>query len=108
MDLSLMSKYLVQGKDAEKVLNHICANDIAVEPGRIVYTPWLNERGTLEADLTVTRLAEEQYLVISSDSMYNQTYDWLKRNLPEDAHAFVTDVTSAYAMINVQGPKSRQ
>ncbi|MBN1148186.1 MAG: FAD-dependent oxidoreductase [Anaerolineales bacterium] len=108
MDLSLMSKHLVQGKDAEKVLNRICANDVAVEPGRIVYTPWLNERGMMEEDLTVTRLAEDQYLVISSDAGYNQTRDWLKRNIPEDGHVFVTDVTSGYAMINIQGPKSRE
>jgi len=108
MDLSLMTKILVQGRDAEKALNRICANDVAVEPGCIVYTPWLNERGTLEADLTVTRLSDESYLVISSDAMYTQTYDWLKRNIPPEAHAFVTDVTSGYAMLNVQGPKSRQ
>jgi len=108
MDLSLMAKYLVQGKDAEKALNYICANDVAVEPGKIVYTPWLNERGTLEADLTVTRLAEDKYLVISSDSMHQQTGNWLKRNIPNDAHAYITDVTSGYAMINVQGPKSRE
>ena len=108
MDLSLMTKILVQGRDAEKVLNRICANDVAVESGRIVYTPWLNERGTLEADLTVTRLSDESFLVVSSDAMYTQTYDWLQRNIPQNAHAFVTDVTSGYAMINVQGPKSRQ
>lgn len=108
MDLSLMAKFLVQGKDAQRVLNYICANDVAVEPGTIIYTPWLNERGTLEADLTVTRLAEDMYLVISSDSMHQQTGNWLKRNIPNDAHVHVTDVTSGYAMINVQGPKSRQ
>ena len=108
MDLSLMSKYLVQGKDAEKVLNRICANDVAVEPGKIVYTPWLNERGTLEEDLTVTRLAPDEFLIISSDAGYNQTYDWLKQHTPHDANMFITDVTSGYAMISVQGPKSRQ
>ena len=52
-----MSKFLVQGQDAEKVLNHICANDVAVPVGKVVYTQWLNERGGMEADLTVTRLA---------------------------------------------------
>ena len=108
MDLSLMTKVLVQGRDAVKVLNRICANNVAVEAGRIVYTPWLNERGTLEADLTVTRLSDESFMVIASDAMYNQTFDWLNRNIPADAHAFITDVTSGYAMLNVQGPKSRE
>ena len=63
-DLSSFGKFLVQGRDAEAVLQRICANDVAVAPGRIVYTPWLNERGGIEADLTVTRLAADAYLVV--------------------------------------------
>jgi glycine cleavage system aminomethyltransferase T len=108
MDLSLMSKILVQGRDAEKVLNHICANNVAVPVGRIVYTQWLNERGTIEADLTVTRLAEDSYLIFVSPSVHTHVETWLKRNIPPEAHVFVTDVTSAYACLNIQGPKSRQ
>jgi glycine cleavage system aminomethyltransferase T/glycine/D-amino acid oxidase-like deaminating enzyme len=108
MDLSLMSKLLAQGRDAEKVLNRICANDVAVPVGRIVYTQWLNERGTIEADLTVTRLAEDSYLILISPAIHTRVETWLKRNIPPDAHVFVTDVTSGYACLNVQGPKSRQ
>ena len=63
-DLSSFGKFLLQGRDAEAVLQRICANDVAVAPGRIVYTPWLNERGGIEADLTVTRLAADAYLVV--------------------------------------------
>ncbi len=63
MDLTHMSKFLVQGRDAEETLNRICANNVAVPVGRIVYTQWLNERGTIEADMTVTRLAEDVYLL---------------------------------------------
>ena len=59
IDMSLMAKFLVQGRDAEAVLNRICANDVAVPVGRVVYTQWLNERGGIEADLTVTRLGED-------------------------------------------------
>ena len=62
MDVTSMSKFLVQGRDAEKVLNNICANDVAVPVGKVVYTQWLNERGGMVADLTVTRLAEDKYL----------------------------------------------
>jgi 4-methylaminobutanoate oxidase (formaldehyde-forming) len=69
MDLTHMSKLLVQGRDAEKVLNRICANNVAVPNGRIVYTQWLNERGTIEADLTVTRLADDVYLLVLVDGM---------------------------------------
>lgn len=108
MDLSLMSKFLVQGRDAQAVLNWICANNITAEPGKIVYTPWLNKNGTLEADLTVTCLEEDKFMIISSDSMYIQTHNWLKRNIPADSNVVITDITSGYAMINVQGPKSRE
>jgi 4-methylaminobutanoate oxidase (formaldehyde-forming) len=108
MDLSLMAKYIVQGRDAEKFLNWVCANDVAVPVGKIVYTQWLNERGKLVNDVTVTRLAEDKFLVVSSDAVYNQTRNWLNKQLPEDAHVFVFDATSAYAHLNIQGPKSRQ
>jgi len=108
MDLSLMSKFLVQGKDAEKLLNLISTNNVSVPVGKIVYTQWLNEQGTIEADLTVTRLAEDTYMVISSDLAHRQVETWLRQHIPPEAHAIVTDVTSGYAMINLQGPKSRE
>ena len=107
MDVTSMSKFLVQGRDAEKVLNRICANDVAVPVGQIVYTQWLNERGTLEADLTVTRLAEDKYFIVSAGDFYRHDLYWLKNHIPSDAHAFVTDVTSSYTLMNIQGPKSR-
>ena len=65
-DQSSFAKFLVQGRDAERVLQRICANDVAVPPGRVVYTQWLNERGGIEADLTVTRLSETEYLVVTA------------------------------------------
>jgi 4-methylaminobutanoate oxidase (formaldehyde-forming) len=108
MDLTPMSKFLIQGRDAGKVLNRICARDVNVEIGRCVYTTWLNERGTIQADLTVTRLAQDQYQVVSSWSIHTNVLTWLKRHVPPDAHLTITDVTSAYSLINIQGPKSRQ
>ena len=107
MDVTSMSKFLVQGRDAEKVLNRICANDVAVPVGKVVYTQWLNESGTLEADLTVTRLAEDKYYIVSAGDFYTHDLYWLYRYTPEDAHALVTDVTSGYTLINIQGPMSR-
>jgi len=108
MDYNVMSKILVQGREAEKYLNRICANNVAVPVGRIVYTQWLNERGTIEADLTVTRLAEDCYLVVSADGSNTHIKAWLKSHIPADAHVFITDITSGYTILNVQGPKSRQ
>jgi glycine cleavage system T protein len=106
-DLSSFGKFLVQGRDAEAVLQRICANDVAVASGRIVYTQWLNERGGIEADLTVTRLADDAYLVMTSAASQNRDLHWLRRHIPDDAHAFVTDVTSGYAVLALMGPESR-
>jgi glycine cleavage system aminomethyltransferase T/glycine/D-amino acid oxidase-like deaminating enzyme len=108
MDLSLMSKFLVQGHDTASVLNYISTNNVDGPVGKIAYTEWLNERGTIEADLTVTRLAEETFMVICSDAAHRHVETWLKRHILDNVHCFMTDVTSAYAMIDVQGPKSRQ
>ncbi|MCP4024079.1 MAG: FAD-dependent oxidoreductase [Desulfobacteraceae bacterium] len=108
MDMSFMSKFMVQGRDAGKVLNYISANDVNAKINQTTYTPWLNEKGKLEADLTVTKLEEEKFLVVVTDTMHRHAETWLKRNIPADAHCFVTDMTSAYAQLNVQGPKSRE
>ena len=108
MDMTHMAKFMVQGDDAEAVLNHICANDVAVVPGQSVYTQWLNERGRIEADLTVTRLAEDRYFVVAGDVIHQHAESWLKRNTPAGAHFFVTDVTSGYTILNIQGPRSRE
>jgi 4-methylaminobutanoate oxidase (formaldehyde-forming) len=106
-DLSSFAKFLVQGREAEAALQRICANDVAVAPGRIVYTPWLNERGGIEADLTVTRLAEGAYLVVTGAASQSRDLRWLKRHVADDAHACVTDVTSAFAVLGLMGPESR-
>ena len=106
MDMSFMAKFLVQGRDAGQVLERISANQVAAEPGKITYTQWLNEGGKLEADLTVTMLDDEQFWVVASDTAHRHAETWIRRHLG-DCHAFVTDVTSGYAQINIQGPESR-
>jgi 4-methylaminobutanoate oxidase (formaldehyde-forming) len=108
MDMSFMSKFLVQGRNAGRVLNHISANDVDGEAGRITYTQWLNDKGTLEADLTVTKLDDEHFMVVVTDTMHRHAETWMRRHVPGDARAIVTDVTSAYCQINVQGPRSRE
>jgi 4-methylaminobutanoate oxidase (formaldehyde-forming) len=107
MDMSFMAKFLVQGRDAGRLLNHISANGVDGAPGLITYTQWLNEGGKLEADLTVTKLGEERYWVVASDTAHRHVESWMRRHFG-DAHAFVTDVTSGYAQLNVQGPRSRE
>jgi 4-methylaminobutanoate oxidase (formaldehyde-forming) len=108
LDYSVMGKILVQGKDSEKYLNRICANNVAVPVGRIAYTQWLNANGTIEADLTVTRLAEDQFLILSGDGTITAVQAWLRRHIPQEAHVFVTNITSAYSVLNIQGPNSRE
>jgi 4-methylaminobutanoate oxidase (formaldehyde-forming) len=107
MDMSFMGKFLVQGRDAGRCLNNISGNHVDAATGIITYTQWLNEQGTLEADLTVTKLAADRFLVVVTDTMVRHAETWMLRHIPEEAHAAVTDVTSAYAQLNVQGPNSR-
>jgi glycine cleavage system aminomethyltransferase T/glycine/D-amino acid oxidase-like deaminating enzyme len=108
MDMSFMSKFLVEGRDAGKILNFISANDVDREPGIITYTQWLDDAGKLQADLTVTKLGDERYWVVASDTAHRHALTWMRRHIPEGAHAFVADVTTAHAQINVQGPRSRE
>ncbi|MFV2000458.1 MAG: FAD-dependent oxidoreductase [Acidimicrobiia bacterium] len=106
-DLSAMSKFLVQGPDAETVLNRISGNNIAVTVGRCVYTQWMNVQGGIEADLTITRIAEERFFVVVAESFHRRVESMLRRNITTDERVSVTDVTSGYALLSVQGPGSR-
>ena len=108
MDMSFMCKFLVQGRDAGKILDYLSTNEVNGPVGQITYTPWLNENGKMEADLTVAKLEEEKFLVVVTDTMLRHSLTWLKRHIPSDAHCFVTDMTGAYSQINIQGPKSRE
>ena len=107
-DQTSFAKFLLQGRDAEPVLQRICANDVAVAPGRVVYTSMLNERGGIEADLTVTRTATDSYLIITGGATATRDFEWVKDHIPEGAHAILTDLTSAYAVLGVMGPRSRE
>jgi glycine cleavage system aminomethyltransferase T/glycine/D-amino acid oxidase-like deaminating enzyme len=107
MDMSFMGKFLVQGRDAGRCLNRISGNQVDGATGLITYTPWLNEAGTLEADLTVTKLDADRFLVVVTDTMVRHAEAWMRRHIPSTADASVTEVTSAYGQLNVQGPSSR-
>ena len=106
-DQSSFSKYLVQGRDACRVLQRVSSADVDVAPGRMVYTHWLNERGGIEADLTVTRIAEDEFWVISGAAQTIKDLHWLKKNIAEGEFCCVSDITNAWAMLGVMGPDSR-
>ena len=106
-DQSSFAKFRLEGADASRVLNTVCANDVDVRPGRIVYTQWLNERGGIEADLTVTRLSGDCYLVVTAAATEVRDFNWLQRHIPHDARCVLTNVTSAMGVISIMGPNAR-
>ena len=106
-DQSSFAKFRFEGRDTVAVLNRVCANNIDVAPGRVVYTQWLNERGGIEADLTVTRLTEHAFMIVSAAETEVRDFYWLKRHIPDDAHCVLTNVTSGMGVISIMGPKAR-
>jgi len=107
-DQSSFAKFRLEGADAARVLNRVCANDVAVAPGRMVYTQWLNERGGIEADLTVTRLTESAYLIVSGAETESKDFNWLKRHIDRQAHCVLTNVTSGMGVLSLMGPRARE
>jgi 4-methylaminobutanoate oxidase (formaldehyde-forming) len=108
LDLSSMSKFLVQGGGAEGLLNWISGNSLSVPVGQCVYTQWMNEVGGIEADLTITRIDEHQFLVVAAEFFHRRVETILRRNAASQEDVYITDMTSGYALLSLQGPKSRQ
>lgn len=106
-DQTSFAKFLLTGPDAEDALTWICSNDIAKPPGSITYTQMLNRRGGIECDLTVTRLSEDAFYIITGTGFATHDYAWIKRNLPEGTSARLVDVTSAFGTLALMGPRSR-
>ncbi len=107
MDLSLMAKFLVQGQSAGIVLDRLSTAAVAREVGRVVYTQWLDKAGGIAADLTVTRLHEECFLVVASDVIHRRVEAMIRRQVREGEFLTVTDITSGVTLLSLQGPASR-
>ena len=107
VDETSFGKFLMQGRDAEKVLQHLSANDVAVPVGRTVYSGMLNDRGTFESDLTIARLGRDKFLIVTGSAQVTRDADWIGRHTPEAAHVTLTDVTAAWTVLSVMGPRSR-
>jgi glycine cleavage system aminomethyltransferase T len=105
-DMTSFGKIRVEGRDACALLQRLCANDVDVEGGRIVYTQMLNARGGIESDLTVTRLSETAFLLVVPGATLQRDLAWVRRHVG-DAFAVVTDVTAGEAVFCVMGPKAR-
>ena len=106
-DQTSFSKYVMVGPDAESALQWLCTADVGVQAGRAVYTGMLNERGTYESDVTVTRTGADEFFIVSSAATTERDKDHIRRNLPAGARASLVDVTSSYAVFGVMGPNSR-
>lgn len=109
-DQSSFAKYHVEGPGALRVMNQICANNVDVPIGKVVYTQWLNDRGGIEADLTVTRIGEKKFLVVTAAATQIRDLDYLQKvvaRLNAEDEVTIVDITSAYATFSIMGPRSR-
>ena len=107
-DQTSFGKLLVTGHDAVDVLQLLCTADVDVEVGRAVYTGMLNSRGGYEADVTVTRLAHDEFLLVTSAGSPVRDRDWIRRHVRADQQVAVVDVTASLAVYGVMGPRSRE
>lgn len=104
-DQTSFAKFRLQGPGALKVLQRLCANQMDVPVGRMVYTALLNRRGGFESDLTVTRLSEDAFFIVTGTAQATRDADWIRRRIGDD-RAALTDVTSAWSVLSVMGPKA--
>ena len=106
-DQTSFAKFLLVGRDAETALSWIAANDVARPPGSLVYTQMLNRRGGIECDLTVSRLAEDAYYIVTGTGFATHDFAWIKANIPPGVDARLMDVTSSHAVLSLMGPRAR-
>ena len=106
-DMSSFGKIKLIGRDAEAVLQIIAANDVAVPVGKIVYTQFLNDDGHIEADVTVTRLGPEEFLIVTPAATIRRDLHWINGHIPDQAHAIAIDVTVSESVLVIMGPEAR-
>ena len=107
-DQTGFSKFIFKGADTVNVLQRLCGNNVDVQPGRAVYTGMFNARGGFESDLTVIRLAPDEFYIITGTGQTTRDFDWITRNIGPDERAELSDITSAYSVISVMGPNARR
>ncbi len=105
-DQTSFGKLVLKGRDALAVLQRLCANEIDVPPGRMVYTAMLNARGGFESDLTVLRLAANEFFIVTGSAQTTRDFAWIERHIGDDEHAALVDVTGGWSVVSVMGPKA--
>ena len=106
-DQSSFAKYEISGSDALSALSRICANDITKPAGRLTYTQLLNTRGGIEADLTVARLSDDRFYVVTGTGFRTHDLAWIREHVPEGADVRIDDITEAYGTLSLMGPHAR-
>jgi glycine cleavage system aminomethyltransferase T len=105
-DQTSFAKFVLKGRDALAVLERLCANRIDVDVGCIVYTAMLNARGCFESDVTVTRVAADEFFILSGSAQATRDYAWIERHIGEHERAALVDVTGAYSIVSLMGPRA--
>ncbi|MCO5160565.1 MAG: FAD-dependent oxidoreductase [Mesorhizobium sp.] len=106
-DQSSFAKYELAGADAQKALDWICANDVSKPVGRLTYTQLLNSRGGIEADLTVARLAEDRFYIVTGTGFRTHDLSWIEDHIGAGLDARLTDVTERFGTLSLMGPRAR-
>jgi sarcosine dehydrogenase len=106
-DQSSFAKYELKGKDCEEALNWICANNISRAPGKLTYTQLLNSKGGIECDLTVARLADDHFYIVTGTGFRTHDFAWIADHIKPGLDAKLTDITEHYGTLSVMGPNSR-
>ena len=106
-DLTSFSKFVMEGSSSTKVLQNLCANDIDVPPGGVIYTSMLNKRGGIEADLTVTRLGKDKYFIVTGGAVGLRDFGWIQSHIKGETGVSLIDMTSSYSTLGLMGPFSR-
>ena len=106
-DQTSFAKFSLKGPDAEAALSWIAANDVAKPVGSLVYTQMLNDRGGIECDLTCVRVAEDEYYIVTGTGFATRDFDWISKNILKGMNAQLFDISSAYAVLSLMGPRAR-
>lgn len=107
-DQSSFAKFELSGKDAANALDHICANDVSKPAGRLTYTQILNTRGGIECDLTVARLAEDKFYIVTGTGFRTHDFAWIRDHITQGLDAELIDITENYGTLSLMGPMARK
>ena len=107
IDQTSFAKFALKGPHALTALDWICANNVRRPVGSLTYTQMLNDRGGIEADLTVARVADDEFYIVTGTGFATHDFDWIQRNIPDSLNAQLFDITSSYSVLTLMGPQSR-